>query len=247
MGMDYESLVKNLEVLRQGGSIKDFITPPSVEIAEKLHKDTNMSIATEIMVPSVQMPFYEGRIGQGKLLPWNPAVNQLGWQLMEMAKYGEINGWNVGIKNGKWLGDNLQNSDSETYNGETSVEKTWVGLAKYAEGAKEIVLIHRGVDVEEKGDHRSLPVHNIAKRAKLKTGAKLYFDPSHSYGPKMRDSIVAETVKSMQIKIDEENFLYDGILIEVGTSVTDTEQHITIEELKQMVNSLSEFREIAGR
>ncbi len=247
MGMDFESLVKNLEILEQGGTLKNLITPPSVEIAERIYKETDLLIATEIMIPTIQMPFYEGRIGKGKLMPWNPAVNQLGWQIMEMAKYAKRNGWMVGIKNGKWVGENLQPADSEGFTGETSMEKAWAGLSKYSADSDEAILIHRGVDVAEKGDHRSLPVHNIAKRTKLKTGAKLYFDPSHTFGPALRDSIVAGTIEAMKLKVDDVNYLYDGILVEVGTSQTDTEQHITLDELRELVTKLSEFRNIVGR
>jgi 3-deoxy-D-arabino-heptulosonate 7-phosphate (DAHP) synthase len=41
--------------------------------------------------------------------------------------------------------------------------------------------------------------------------------------------------------------LYDGILIEAGTSKTDSEQHISIKELKELVKELSKFRKILGR
>ena len=46
------------------------------------------------------------------------------------------------------------------------------------------------------------------------------------------------------MKLDNGNWLYDGALIEVGTSTTDTEQHITINELSNIIDELSKFREI---
>jgi hypothetical protein len=49
------------------------------------------------------------------------------------------------------------------------------------------------------------------------------------------------------MKIDDKNYLYDGILIEAGNSETDTEQHITINELKILCKELSKFRELEGR
>ena len=58
----------------------------------------------------------------------------------------------------------------------------------------------------------------------------------------MRDHIVEGTIEAMKMKDEDENFLYDGILIEVGDSVTDTYQHITVQELKDMVTELSKFR-----
>ena len=52
------------------------------------------------------------------------------------------------------------------------------------------------------------------------------------------------TVEAMKTKVDEENFLYDGILIEVGRSKTDTKQHITVKELKELCDQLAEFRDL---
>lgn len=46
--------------------------------------------------------------------------------------------------------------------------------------------------------------------------------------------------------IDEENYLYDGALIEVGRSKTDTEQHITIEELDYLCQQITKFRELVA-
>ena len=48
----------------------------------------------------------------------------------------------------------------------------------------------------------------------------------------------------MKMKIENGDWLYDGILIEVGTSTTDTEQHITISELSNLIDEISKFREI---
>ena len=63
----------------------------------------------------------------------------------------------------------------------------------------------------------------------------------------MREKILPATLKAMKIKISENEFLYDGILIEAGTSKTDSEQHISIKELKELVKELSKFRKILGR
>lgn len=63
----------------------------------------------------------------------------------------------------------------------------------------------------------------------------------------MRSSIVEETIKAMQMKVPETDiYLYDGMLIEAGTSTTDTKQHITLEELFQMTSRLSDIRPIRG-
>jgi hypothetical protein len=63
----------------------------------------------------------------------------------------------------------------------------------------------------------------------------------------MRGDIVKETIKAMKIKINENEYLYDGILIEAGRSKTDTEQHISIEELKILCEEISKFRLLEGR
>ena len=72
----------------------------------------------------------------------------------------------------------------------------------------------------------------------------MLFDPSHSYGPKLRAKIVEGTIEAMKIKLDNGDWLYDGILLEVGTSTTDTEQHIAINELSNIIDEISKFREI---
>ncbi|MEI6532449.1 MAG: hypothetical protein WCO06_01275 [Candidatus Roizmanbacteria bacterium] len=248
MGIDFPALIQNMEILAKGGGIDDMIVPPSVNMAEQIVKKSNMLIATEVMMPSLQLPHYEGKIPHNKLMPWNPAVNQLGWQLWETVAFVKRNNWHVGIKNGKWVGEHLQVANHHEYMGATTMEKTWAGLTTFAGGMTgDIILIHRGVDVPDKGNYRNIPVHQIAKRAKLKSGAKLYFDPSHTYGPKLRDHIIHGTIDAMKMKINENEYLYEGALIEVGTSTTDTEQHITIKELKNLVEEINTFRTLANR
>ncbi|MBN1916036.1 hypothetical protein JW796_03545 [Candidatus Dojkabacteria bacterium] len=244
MGIDFEPIMKNLEILWRGGNLNDLLIPPSVEIAEKFHKDTGLIVATEIMLPSIQLPLFEGRIGKGKLMAWNPAVNQLGWQIIEIGSYARKNRWTIGIKNGKWVGEDISKADSTEYDKQTSLEKTWAGLTEYGGRDNDIVLIHRGVDIAEKGSYRNYPVHNISKRVKQSTRTKLFFDPSHIFGSKKRDQIVEGTIDAMKIKEENGAFLYDGILIEVGTSKTDTDQHITIDELKFLTKELRKFREL---
>jgi 3-deoxy-D-arabino-heptulosonate 7-phosphate (DAHP) synthase len=248
MGIDYPIVKENLQLLAKGKSIYDLKTPPSVEIAETIAKNTGMFVASEIMMPSVQLPLYEGRLGPGQFMPWNPSVNQLGWTIFEMANFVRRNKWLIGIKNGKWLGEKIDVADSDDFTGQTTMEQTWIGLTNYIgdnDGISErLVLIHRGVDVSEKGDYRNIPVHHLAKRVKAQTGAKLYFDPSHSYGPKMKEEIVPAVLQAMRLKINEETYLYDGILIEAGTSRTDVEQHISIDELRVLVTGLAKFRDL---
>jgi hypothetical protein len=63
----------------------------------------------------------------------------------------------------------------------------------------------------------------------------------------MRDKIVDYTIEAMKMKISDTEYLYDGILIEVGTAKCDTHQHITVQELVEMTNRLAEFRTLVGR
>lgn len=247
MGMDYAAYKKNSEILLEGGTISDFEIMPSALIAEEIAKDTNMIIATEVMNPLIQLPAFEQRVGRGKLMPWNPSVNQLGWQIETMAAFARRNGWHIGIKNGKWIGDHLETADHHEYKGRTTMEKTWAGLVKYVQDIEhDIVLIHRGVDVPGKGNFRNAPVHHIAKRVKKDTNVKLFFDPSHTYGPKLRDTIVEAVINAMDMKTDEGEYLYDGVLVETGTSSTDTEQHITVDELRFLTKELAKKRDLVS-
>lgn len=227
------------------GSFENLELPLSVKIAESFVKDTNMVVATEIMDPLLQLPFFEKKLPRGKLFIWNPSVNQLGWPVMTASLYAKRNNWYIGLKNGKWLGD-PENKESK----QTPMEKTWAGLTEYSMyGLKDtgnIVLIHRGVEINGKKNYRSLPIHQAAERTKLAIGAKLFFDPSHSFGPKLRNKIVSETIKAMKLRINKDAYLYDGILIEAGWSPTDTGQHITIDELEKLCQEIAKFRELTS-
>jgi len=247
MGIDYDVYRTNIDIIMEGGGIKDLEVLPSAYIAEDIVKKTGLLISTEVMNPIIQLPSFEGRVGRGKFMPWNPSVNQLGWHVEQTALFAKRNGWHIGLKNGKWIGDHLHTSDHEEYQGVTTMEKTWAGLVKYI-GAhdQDTILIHRGVDVPGKGDFRGAVVHNIAKRVKHATGAKLYFDPSHSYGPKLRSHIVGAVIEALKMKAAPDEYLYDGVLIETGTSSTDTEQHITVQELRNLVKEIATFRSLVA-
>jgi hypothetical protein len=73
---------------------------------------------------------------------------------------------------------------------------------------------------------------------------KIFFDPTHTIGPAMRHTIVDEIIKAAKLKVDDE-FLYDGFLIEAGSSSpVDLGEHLTLDELRELVNTLSTFRKI---
>lgn len=242
MGIDHHVFLKNLKAILNKKILSKLSLPESVKIAQRIVKETHLIIASEIVEPIVQLIHYEKKIFKNRLLIWNPAVNQLGWPILTMSYFAKKNGWWLGIKNPKWVGENLRKANSSKYESSTTMEKTWQGLVDYADYREKTVLIHRGVDAPEKKNYRNAPVHNIAKRVKQRTGCLLFFDPSHSYGPQMREEIVPATIEAMKMMISKNEFLYDGILIEVGTSKTDTEQHISIREFKSLIEEISKFR-----
>jgi len=245
MGIDFKTIQHNFNLYLQGKSINKYKKPPSFSYIERIIKETHLLVSSEIMFPFIQLPLYSQLNLENRFMPWNPSVNQLGWQILELSKYAKNNSWYVGIKNGKWIGDKVSKANSKERSLSTPIEKVWNGLSTYAHdiSKEKIILIHRGFDVPEKKDFRNLPLHNLAKKIKQDTRAQLYFDPSHAYGPKLKNNIVTETIKAMKIKIDKYSYLYDGILIETGTSKTDTGQHISINELKDMIKELGSFRD----
>lgn len=237
MGIDFEVYMTNLNKYLAGMSHNTFDIPPSVNYIKQIIEKTELVIATEIMNPLIQLPPLAGI--KDRLLLWNPSVNQLGWQTLETALFAKENNWKIGIKNGKWTGP--LSRDRNNYN---SIEKTWAGLVSYAKHATdEVYLIHRGFSTHRQSDFRSTPIHNIASSTKENTGTKLFYDPSHSLGPKLRHRIVKDTIAAMKLTHNG-TYLYDGILIEVGNSKTDTDQHITHEELHALVRELSKFRRL---
>lgn len=244
MGIDLEVFKYNQQLLISGKSYNEFEIMPSIELAKQLQDKYNCIIATEIMEPAIQIPLFDKYL-TGSFIPWNPAVNALGWNIQHISKYCEKrDNWLLGIKNPKNLGISVE--DAEVKNMTAPMEQVWFGLVSYSNLPNERkILIHRGVDSEKKSNFRSELVHKTAMRVKNSVnGAKLFFDPSHSFGSRMRDEIVNGTIEVMKIKDLFGNFLYDGILIEVGTSTTDAGQHISVKELRELVNKLSEFRSI---
>ncbi|HLE48615.1 MAG TPA: hypothetical protein VI819_01085 [Patescibacteria group bacterium] len=218
--------------------------PPSVEAGIKIVKETGLLIATEIMMPSVQLPQYEGRIQPEKLLIWQPSVEGLGYAQLTMGEYARRNIWFQGVKNAKNLDISLDMSNDPVKYSGSALQRQWSGQASFAQNNERLIFIHRGIDSPDKGEWRSAPVHEIARHTKRSViGARLFFDPSHSCGPNMRNKIVDESIKVMRMK-DGNNWLYDGLLIEAGESITDSEQHITHDELRCLLQDLARFRNL---
>ena len=248
MGYDFEAIMQNFNIFGHGGNADDLVPLPTVEMGEKLYRETGLVPSSEIMLPAIQLACIKKSFTHDPFLVWNSAVDQLGWHVRQMAGFAQEHGWMVGLKNGKWLGEEYQKAESPDFDGKVSIETVWDGLIDYASIAPETILIQRGCDLPDKGEYRNLPIHYTALRTKRRhPGLQLFFDPSHSLGPKMRDQIVEKTVEAMQMKLDEEHYLYDGMLIEVGTAKCDTHQHISVDELQQLVDQLAEFRALSGR
>ncbi len=238
MGYDSKALVENLEIFAAGGGLKDMKMLPSVDMAREFIEKTGLLVASEIVSPLIQIPLCAKLLRNYELLLWTPAVVQLGWSLLEMYEASKENKWTLGVKNPKWVGKEV--------NGLTSMEKTWLGMGSYVPFIHKVIYIQRGVDIPESGLYRNAPAHESAMKMKKRTGMKMYFDPSHSFGPKLRDKIVDGTVEAMKMMVSENEYLYDGILIEAGHSETDTEQHITHKELQTLAGLLAQFRILAS-
>ncbi|MBI2337786.1 hypothetical protein HYU95_01250 [Candidatus Daviesbacteria bacterium] len=245
MGTDADIILRALIT----GSVEE--VPPSISFAERFVKEMKMGVAAEIMTPHIQLPLYEGRIPKGMFMPWNPSNDQLGWHITEMAVAAGRNKWMLGLKHGKWLGTTYEEATSPGNENITSMESTWHGLRSYAVpflSDENIVFIHRGVDVPEKGKYRNRFVHEAVQRvAKMFPKNRRGFDPNHGFGPKLRDEIMEGTIEAAKMKVNNrDEYLYNLLLIEVGTSETDSGQHLTVDELGILVREISKFRKLRG-
>ena len=243
MGHDFEIIMYNFDVYGYGGNRDKLIQLPTVSLAKEIYRQTKVLCATEIMLPAIQLPCIAREFSDAPFMIWNPAVNQLGWSIRQMAGFCKEYPWTLGIKNGKWLGTDVTIAETPKFIGKTSIESTWDGLVDWAKPANETILIQRGCDLPDKGNFRNIPIHFTAMRTKIRNpGIKLLFDPSHSLGPKMKDEIHPFTINAMKMLMPNGTPLYDGILLEVGTSFCDTDQHITVKEFKKFMQELSEIR-----
>jgi hypothetical protein len=245
MGIDFDAHLKLCKDLINGiYSMTKDTTYPSIEIAKEIHSHhSEIRIASEIVDPFLQIPVFAMNLGD-KFIPWNPSVDQLGWFMGTIGEYAKKYNLTIGIKNAKNFGTSI--IESEIHNKPAPIEKVWKGMATYTgihNDPNRIIMIQRGVDDPLNGNYRNFPIHKCAARVKKDTNYQMFFDPSHTLGPKLRDEIVDQTIQAMKMKMEDGRFLYDGILVEVGNSTTDTEQHITIGELSNMIDRISEFRQ----
>lgn len=243
IGIDIDEYDENSEVIKNGNF--NLKIHKSVEIANEIQeKNKDIFVATEVVDSWVQCLVLSQFLKSKKAIVWNPAVNHLGFPIQVMARFAKQHGWKIGIKNGKSLGGSV--FDSEENGKKMSLEKSWSGLESYASliEKKDIFMIHRGVDSESLSGYRNFPVHELCKRVKSNIKNEMFLDPSHIAGPKKRSEIVDFTIDAMKIKHELGGFLYDGILLETGTSKSDTDQHITHLELEEIISKVSSFRKI---
>lgn len=215
---------------------------PSLKLARRIVQMTGKKVAFELM-DSVQLVDYLDSFFKGKVFVWNPAIAQLGYPIYRLATTGKHLGWKIGLKNPKWWGDEETEIKGVPVN---NGEKNWYGNAKFSEAGGIIpVMIYRGVNIDnsEGVEYRNFPMHSSAKKMK-DLGYKVWLDPSHICGEKMRHQIVEKTLEWLNLRDGKGGFLYEGLLIEVGDSQTDTGQHITLEEFKELIKRIKEFREI---
>lgn len=144
----------------------------------------------------------------------------------------------MGLKNGKWFNQKIE---ADTV---SSAENTWLGLSTYATGTENVIFIQRGFDIKHEKQFRNYPIHKASARVKQLSQKPMFFDPSHTFGPKLRNEIVDLTVEAMMLRTVDGEYLYNGLLVETGNSKSDTNQHITITELKELVKRLNKFRDI---
>lgn len=249
-GIDADILNQKIRGLAKTGTINKKPLP-SVKWAEKFRRaHPGIGLALEIVSPVLQLPCYANTnlFGSDALFIWSPAAQQLGWPIRTMGEFADRHKWTLGIKNGKWV-ETVPESNKRA--SVTDVEKTWQGLSTWATGINRRgrnVLIHRGFNAGSKnGNFRNLPIHEIAMRLKQKTNMAMFFDPSHSFGPRLRNKIVDGTLVAMDLTLPNGEYLYDGILIEVAGKngvKTDAKQHISITELETLANKLSSARGI---
>jgi hypothetical protein len=75
MGIDFKVVQEAIDLPEQQ---RAQLQLPSADLAEKIAKQTGMLVATEVMIPHIQLPFYAAREAlKGNMMIWNPAVVQL--------------------------------------------------------------------------------------------------------------------------------------------------------------------------
>jgi hypothetical protein len=241
-GIDYTLIKTNQDILTKGGSTKDFIlanldgSQTSLDMAKENYLRTGKGFATEVSGGIVQLLMIQeflARNSEASDMPvmiWNPAVDQLANNIDIASRIAASNNWSVGIKNSHAFGEVLELAESESYKGETSLEKRIKGMVEIClnNGVKDIAVIMRGVDI---GDKTSLGMRNVetpytAKRLAMffqdQPEVTMGVDHNHSMGGKKRHEILSALKKSAGLKLDNGSYLYSLVLVESVMSVDQT-------------------------
>lgn len=233
-------------------------------------KVPDMILAMETM-DWVHSALFVGHIQPGLGFTWLPSVMQLGPPASMIAKIAGDNQWAFGAKNAKWSEKNLPRPITDIK--PSSLEKTAVGiLGSYAllvagmeNPPPEVVHVERGVITPNMDDHRNMPDDQSARIVKMvmqdilkdipedkRPKLTIAKDTSHSDGPKRRDMIVDDSVIAATETLDLNGEpLYDMLIIESTEKgdkpLSDADQHITGEEVQEMVDRISKKRVIFDR
>lgn len=232
-GLDVCEVMVSQRMIFAGTPIgsKDLPNLPSVMRARDFQKKyPHLLIATEIIEPFVQIPQLKRHLRPGSVLAWTPANDVLGpsktiyRDLMVEENF-------VAIKNPKWLGIDPALVTEENILSLSGI-KTMLGCMQWANTN---IMIHRGFELEEKEGHRAKPVHEVFDYLKKRVPElSILFDPSHSFGPNYQPEIKKQSVKAV------EKHGYHGLLIEASTATTDAAQHVSTDEMLEIVGTLKQ-------
>lgn len=232
MGLDTHAYNEAINYYLNNSAVDLSIEWPGIELMRCICTELQVPVWTEMVAPWIQLPYYANRLGDlnADLTIWNPAVLQSGHALDYMGMYAAKYGWGVAIKNGKHRG--------------STGASTWSGLSNWADHGARITLVHRGFDIDDKGDYRNWPDHELASEVRLQTNLPMIYDISHTNGPKRRDHIVEDGVNAMFMQLNGE-YVYSGLMVEVastGKVTTDVGQHITPKEFEVLIERVLNIR-----
>jgi hypothetical protein len=254
MGMDWKAIQANDTMYMEGKGHLDYLLYPSLIHLSNISRATGVGVASEILMPHLQLPVW-GRYFKGKSFqPWTAAVDSKGTSAMEFANWANRFGWDIALKNPKISGKRTYTELLTAPQKEiekTTVFSTWQGAWSWAGSNQNTTMIHRGVDMpsdlEGMDTFRNLPIHRVAAALQAVTGCNLGYDPSHINGQGRKEHIVEDAIEAAQtINPFTGNPQYQVLLLEVGNSTTDTEQHITLNQLQQIGETVIQWRPLVA-
>lgn len=266
-GIDYDLIKHNQNIIADGGSSANFVltnidgTPTSLDMAKETYLQTGKGFATELSGGIIQLLIIQEYIKRNPelidmpVMIWNPAVDQLANNMDATARIVARNGWSLGIKNSHALGEMYSKAESSSYTGESSLEKRIKGMVEIAlhNNVKDIIVLMRGVDIGEKTEQNMRNVETpytamrLGKYFENTPEVRLGIDHNHSMGGMQREGLLSKLKESAIIKINENKYLYDVLLVESvlspeSTSLCDGDQPLYYDELVELCNFIKENR-----